>query len=88
MGSSDPISNNIIFLGNKGLNLIKLKKLGVDVPEGFVITTEVFKCREIINNYKPANINFKQFVGRMLKSLEKRTGKTVLKIISPIYTWD
>ncbi|MCK4768227.1 MAG: pyruvate, phosphate dikinase, partial [Desulfobacula sp.] len=49
VGSSVPIGNNIIFLGNKGLNLIKLKKLGIAVPEGFIITTEVFKCREIIN---------------------------------------
>ena len=75
VGSSDPIGNNIIFLGNKGLNLIKLKKLGAAVPEGFIITTEVFKCREIINNYKPANINFKKSVANMVANLEKRTGK-------------
>jgi len=75
IGSSDPIGNNIIFLGNKGLNLAKLKKLGAPVPEGFIITTEVFKCREIINNYKPANINFKQSVAKMVATLEKRTGK-------------
>jgi pyruvate,orthophosphate dikinase len=75
VGSSDPISNNIIYLGNKGLNLIKLKKLGIAVPEGFIITTEVFKCREIINHYKPANINFKKFVTKMVTALEKRTKK-------------
>jgi pyruvate,orthophosphate dikinase len=77
VGSSDPISNNIIFLGNKGLNLIKLKKLGVAVPEGFIITTEVFKCREIINQYKPANINFKKYVAKMVASLEKHTQKNL-----------
>ena len=76
IGSSDPIGNNIIFLGNKGLNLIKLKKLGAAVPEGFIITTEVFKCREIINNYKPANINFKRYVAKMVANLEKKTQKT------------
>jgi len=75
IGSEDPISNNIIFLGNKGLNLIKLKKLGIPVPEGFIITTEVFKCREIISDYKPANVNFKKFVNKMVTSLDKRTGK-------------
>ncbi len=76
VGSSDPISNNIIFLGNKGLNLIKLKRLGVAVPDGFIITTEVFKCREIINTYKPANINFKRNVTKMVANLEKRTKKS------------
>jgi pyruvate,orthophosphate dikinase len=75
VGSSDPISNNIIFLGNKGLNLVKLKKIGVVIPEGFIITTEVFKCREIINDYKPANINFKQYVAKMVAHLETRTQK-------------
>ena len=75
VGSFDPISNNIIFLGNKGLNLIKLKKAGVHVPEGFIITTEVFKCREIINDYKPANINFKNYIKKMLTALEKRVNK-------------
>ena len=75
VGSSDPIGNNIIFLGNKGLNLIKLKQLNVAVPEGFIITTEVFKCREIINQYKPANINFKRYVAKMVANLEKRIKK-------------
>ncbi len=75
IGSSDPISNNIIFLGNKGLNLIKLKHLGFAVPEGFIITTEVFKCREIINQYKPANINFKKYIRKMVGNLETRTQK-------------
>jgi len=75
VGSADPISNNIIFLGNKGLNLIKLKRLGVPVPEGFIITTEVFKCKEIIKIYKPANINFKRYVTKMVANLENRTKK-------------
>ncbi len=75
VGSPDPISNNIIFLGNKGLNLIKLKQIGVAVPDGFIITTEVYKCREIINHYKPANINFKRYVAKMVANLEKRTQK-------------
>ncbi len=75
IGSFDAISNNIIFLGNKGLNLVKLKKIGISVPDGFIITTEVFKCRGIINNYKPANRNFKKNVAKMIAGLEKRSGK-------------
>lgn len=82
--SDDPISNNIIFLGNKGLNLIKLKKSDVAVPEGFIITTEVFKCREIINHYKPANINFKKYVTKMVTNLEKRTKKRFGDLRNPL----
>ncbi|MCP4671755.1 MAG: pyruvate, phosphate dikinase, partial [Desulfobacula sp.] len=84
VGSFDTISNNIIFLGNKGLNLVKLKKIGVAVPEGFIITTEVFKCREIINNYKPANRNFKKNVATMVASLEKRTNKRLGDLKHPL----
>lgn len=75
VGSFDPISNNIIFLGNKGLNLIKLKRAGVVIPDGFIITTEVFKCREIINHYRPANINFKKYIRKILAGLENRMNK-------------
>ncbi|MDM8539374.1 PEP/pyruvate-binding domain-containing protein, partial [Desulfobacterales bacterium HSG17] len=84
IGSFDAISNNIIFLGNKGLNLFKLKKVGIAVPEGFLITTEVFKCREIINDYKPANRNFKKFVAKMVGSLEKRTNKKLGDLKHPL----
>ncbi len=84
IGSFDAISNNIIFLGNKGLNLVKLKKFGISVPDGFIITTEVFKCRGIINNYKPANRIFKKNVAKMIASLEKRTGKKLGDLKHPL----
>jgi pyruvate,orthophosphate dikinase len=69
----DPISNNIIYLGNKGLNLIKLKHLGIEIPNGFIITTEVFKCLDLINGYTPAAVNFKQHVTAMLARLEEKS---------------
>ncbi len=84
VGSSDPISKNIIFLGNKGLNLIKLKQLDAAVPEGFIITTEVFKVREIIDDYKPANINFKKRVAKMVANLENRTNKKFGDLRNPL----
>jgi pyruvate,orthophosphate dikinase len=68
-------SNNIIYLGNKGLNLIELKRLGIQVPNGFIITTEVFKCLDLIDNYIPASNNFQRLVTHMLTQLEKSEGK-------------
>ncbi len=68
------LSHNLIYLGNKGLNLIKLKDLGIKVPDGFIITTEVFKCLSLIDSYIPAAVNFKQQVTKMLGQLEKQTG--------------
>ena len=60
--AGEMFSNNIIYLGNKGLNLIALKRLGIQVPNGFIITTEVFKCLDLIDNYIPASNNFRRLV--------------------------
>ena len=65
----------IIHLGNKGINMVKLKNLGFPVPPGFIITTEVFRCRQIIDSYQPATDNFKEQVARNVAALEKVTGK-------------
>ena len=65
----------IIYLGNKGLNMVRLKSFGYPVPPGFIITTEVFRCREIIESYPPAEQNFKEKVLQNISMLEKATGK-------------
>ena len=65
----------IIYLGNKGLNMVRLKSFGYPIPPGFIITTEVFRCREIIESYPPAEQNFKEKVVQNISALEKVTGK-------------
>ena len=65
----------IIHLGNKGHNLVKLNRLGFPVPPGFIITTEVFRCREIVEYYPPAEQNFKEQIAWHISALEKMTDK-------------
>jgi pyruvate, orthophosphate dikinase len=65
----------IIYLGNKGLNMVRLKSFGYPIPPGFIITTEVFRCREIIESYPPAEQNFKENIIQNIAGLEKATGK-------------
>ncbi|RPJ12300.1 MAG: pyruvate, phosphate dikinase, partial [Deltaproteobacteria bacterium] len=67
--------NGLIYLGNKGFNLVVLQGLGLPVPPGFIITTEVFRCRKVIASYRPAAQNFKDQVARHIIKLEKMTGK-------------
>lgn len=67
---------DLVHLGNKGLNIVKMKKLGLPVPPGFIITTEVFRCRELIDAYQPANKDFRSQIDREISNLEKLTGKT------------
>ena len=73
-----PVNANVgdlIHLGNKGLNLVRLMSLGLPVPPGFIITTEVFRCREVVEDYPPARKNLEEQVAREVKRLEKLTGK-------------
>ncbi len=68
--------SGIIHLGNKGLNLVRLSRYGFPVPPGFIITTEVFRCQEVIENYPPADKNLKSQLNREISTLEKLTGKS------------
>jgi pyruvate,orthophosphate dikinase len=71
------INNNavgIIYMGNKGLNLIKLRSLGLPVPPGFIVTTEAFRCRELIDGFAPVKKNFEQQVRQHITRLQKVTG--------------
>lgn len=61
----------IIYLGNKGFNLVKLRNFGFPVPPGFIITTEVFRCRAVIEEYGPAQENFREQVLNHIKEVEQ-----------------
>jgi len=78
MVSMDQVDNrvaSIINLGNKGLNMVMLKNFGMPVPPGFIITTEVFRCREVIDSYPPAEKNFKEQLAHHVSTLAKSMGK-------------
>jgi pyruvate,orthophosphate dikinase len=68
-------ATGIIYLGNKGLNLMKLRNFGLPVPPGFIITTEAFRCREIIDGFLPAQQNFTEQVAHQIALLERTSGK-------------
>lgn len=66
---------DVVHLGNKGFNIIKMKDMGLPVPTGFIITTEVYRCRELIDSYPPAKKNFRARIDREMSELEKLSGR-------------
>lgn len=64
-----------IHLGNKGYNLIMMASLGIPVPPGFIITTEVFRCEKAINRFRYAGEHLDAGIKEQIIKLEKQTGK-------------
>jgi pyruvate,orthophosphate dikinase len=67
----------IVYLGNKGLNMVKMQDLGLPVPHGLIITTEVFRCREIIDGYPPAEQNLREQIAKHIRRLETVSNKRI-----------
>ncbi len=66
----------VIYLGNKGFNLVKLHNFGFPVPPGFIVTTEAFRFREVVEGFSPAAKNLKEQLRLQLRYLQRLTGKT------------
>jgi pyruvate,orthophosphate dikinase len=71
----NPYTHDLIHLGNKGFNLVVLSDDGKPVPPAFIITTEIFRCREVIYGFDKARDDFMQRVRTSLSELEKETGR-------------
>ena len=73
---TNPYTDNLLMLGNKGYNLILLLKDNMPVPPGFIITTEMFRCWPVVNSFYKARDEFMLQIRTALNRLENMTGKT------------
>ncbi len=80
----NPYTNNLIHLGNKGFNLATLTRQGKRVPAAFVITTEIFRCRDIVFSYSKTRDEFMQRIRLALSEIEDLTGLTFGSPDSPL----
>ncbi|OAG27118.1 PEP/pyruvate-binding domain-containing protein [Thermodesulfatator autotrophicus] len=69
------LTQDLIHLGNKGYNLFLLSTLGLPIPPGFIITTEVFRCYRVIKRYQATYDDFLAQVCRALSLVEHRVGR-------------
>ncbi len=73
--SFNSATNDRIHLGNKGYNLVKLASLGMPVPAGFIITTEVSRCMPAINKFGHARDHLKKKIEDQMHIIEELTGE-------------
>jgi len=70
------------ILGGKGANLAEMGKLGLPVPPGFTISTEV--CELFYNNKKKLNSRIIKEINKELKNVEKKTEKKFGDLKNPL----
>ena len=68
--TTDPIT-----LGTKGYNLVRLAALKIPAPDGFIITTEVFRCLKAISAFGKADEDLREKILHNIKQLEHKTGR-------------
>ena len=66
-------THDLIHLSNKGFNLVTLTGLNLPVPPAFIITTEVFRCWDVIQGFGTAR---EEFIGRVKRALKRLEGLT------------
>ena len=70
------------ILGGKGANLAEMARLGLPVPPGFTISTEM--CEIFYKNNKKLNLKICNEIKRELKKIELRTKKIFGDNVSPL----
>jgi pyruvate,orthophosphate dikinase len=70
----NPLTNDLIHLGSKGYNLVILASEGIHIPPGFIVTTEVFRCLRIIEQFKHARDHFEREIRAGIQQIERMTG--------------
>ncbi len=76
------IKNPKYILGGKGANLAEMRKLGLSVPPGFIITTSV--CSLFYKNKKKIPKQILKYIQLELKAIEKLTGKKFGDLKNPL----
>src|SRR5256885_6001985 len=73
-GAAEGRAKDKALLGGKGANLAEMASLGLPVPPGFTITSDV--CNHFYANNKSFPKDLKAQVGKALDHVGKLTGKT------------
>ena len=76
------LKNSKNILGGKGANLAEMGKLGLPVPPGFTISTEV--CELFYKNKKKLNLKILKEINKELKNIEKKSGIKLGDLRNPL----
>ena len=69
-----PPIDNPVFLGAKAYFLKKLTDYGFNIPPGFILTTEVFRHKDILRKHPYMMQELNQHIKDEIKRIERKTG--------------
>ena len=72
-----------LHLGSKGYFLKRLGLFEMPVPEGFIVTTELFRCQRAMN-YEPFQEDTRNRIEEYLNALESVSGKHYGRVRNPL----
>lgn len=81
-GDKNPYDDPL-HLGSKGYFLKRLGSFEMPVPEGFIVTTELFRCQGAMN-YEPFQEDARNRIEEYLNALESVSGKRFGKVRNPL----
>ena len=73
--SPNPATFDLIYMGNKAYTLAHLHSIGINVPPGFVITTEYYRCMSVIDSFSQLHEDFEDRVMELVHKVEIETGR-------------
>lgn len=69
----DGCKSMVDILGGKGCNLAEMKRIGLPIPEGFIISTDA--CKEYYKEGEKINSDLKNEIEKKIEELEEITAK-------------
>jgi len=74
LSSKNSRIENQVLLGSKAFYLKRMHQYEFPIPTGFVITTDLFRNRDIVNKHPDISSEFDRLLSENLERLEEQTG--------------
>ncbi len=75
---------DLMHLGNKGYHLVLLRRAGLPVPPGIIVTTEFFRCFPVVKGMSEVYLDFRHRLRQALRGIEEETGRRFGEASSPL----
>ncbi len=83
LGEHEPSGAPVLHLGSKGFGLVRLRDLGFPVPEGFIISTRLFRLLPALEHAELAD-DTRMRILAAVERLERETGLTLGDPAAPL----